>query len=73
MNLFTTQQTFIEPFQDESTINLIDGILKIHSLGDNFEQVHNLYTSDSTWSTACQMLDAWSSQSASSVVYLFLT
>jgi len=35
---------------------LIDGILKICSLGDDFEQVHKLYASVSTWSTACQML-----------------
>jgi len=43
---------------------LIDGILKIGSLGDNFEQVHKLYASDSMSHTACQMLDACPSQSA---------
>jgi len=46
---------------------LIDSILKIRSLGDDFEQVHKLYASDSTWCTACQMLDACPSQSALSV------
>jgi len=43
---------------------LIDGILKICSLGDNFGHLHKLHASDSMWSTAHQMLDACPSQSA---------
>jgi len=46
------------------TALLTDGIHKICSLGDDFEQVHKLYATYSTWSSACQILDACPSQSA---------
>jgi len=62
-NIFTGSE---KRLQKEGKLDapLIDGILKIGSLGDDFEQVNKLYASDSMWSTAHQMLDACPSQSA---------